>query len=992
MIRDAAYRIVGRRDFPALWRREPFDREAAIDHAIERLGEIGALAALAARRDDYLARNLDTIDRFFAELSRREAVRGRDYDGLEAELADLARSKEWRWRGAGYYGEGVTRDEVLQRRDRAREELEELIERAEAELASLLQEELSPLVTRYSALKASAGKVDFLDLLLDARRLVSDHEDVRAELSRRFTHLFVDEFQDTDPLQAEILLRLAADRVEPHREDKPSAYLDATIAPGKLFLVGDPKQSIYRFRRADVALYETVKQRLVASGARLVYLTTSFRGSPAIQAAVNLAFQPVMRGGPEGSQASYVPLERYREGYDDQPALVVLPAPKPYADWGKISNYRINESLPDAVGAFVAWLIEQSGYRVTERDTRGGEESRVPLGARHICLLFKRFQSFGEDMTRAYVRALEARRIPHVLVGGRSFHDREEVQAVRSAFTAIEWPDDELSVYATLRGPFFALGDDALLAYRAAIGGNRALGTLHPLHRPFAGKDDAPASIREVDEALSVLAKLHVTRNHRPIADTLAALLASTRAHAGIAIWPTGEQALANVLRVMDLARRFESSGATSFRAFAERLDEDADSGQAGEAPVVEEGTEGVRIMTVHRAKGLEFPVVILADPTAPATLSQPTRFIDNDRALWAEPIAGCVPQDLLDHREEVLARDQDEAVRLLYVAATRARDLLVVPSTGDEPIEGWLAPLYTVLHPPGELRRSAVPAPNCPAFGGDSVLERPADARRGAGASVAPGLHHVPGVPPFVWWDPRALDLGREPEGGVRQQRILTADEAPALVIAGEGEEQHRAWVEARRDALAAGSAASTPIRTVTELAEAAGELGAAPPIPVPVERTSVSRAKRPGGKRFGVLVHASLAEVHLSATPEEAASVVRAQARLIGATADEIAAAESAVVAALAHPILRRAAASAQDGGCRRETPVQLMREDGALIEGVVDLAFREGELWVVVDYKTDAELEGRMDKYRAQIALYAEAIRAATGLRAEGVLLSV
>ena len=140
-----------------------------------------------------------------------------------------------------------------------------------------------------------------------------------------------------------------------------------------------------------------------------------------------------------------------------------LPAPKIYGKNGKVANWTVEESYPDAVGAFVDWLVRESGWKVSERG-----KAAVPLQARHVCLLFKRFQSFGDDLTRAYVRALEARRIPHVLVGGRSFYDREEVLAVRNALVAIEWPDDELAVYATLRGPFFALPDDALLAYRDA--------------------------------------------------------------------------------------------------------------------------------------------------------------------------------------------------------------------------------------------------------------------------------------------------------------------------------------------------------------------------------------------------------------------------------------------------------------------------------------------------------------------------------------------
>src|SRR5262249_47751635 len=156
---------------------------------------------------------------------------------------------------------------------------------------------------------------------------------------------------------------------------------------------------------------------------------------------------------------------------------------------------------------------------------------QVPIEARHVCLLFKRFTSFGEDTTRPYVRALEARGVPHVLMGGRSYHAREEVIALRSALSAIEWPDDELSIFAALRGPFFALGGGALLAFR------QEGGSLH-LMRPV--KEDLVPRLREVADAILVLRDLHVKRNTRPIADTLARLLDATRAHAGIAIWPTG--------------------------------------------------------------------------------------------------------------------------------------------------------------------------------------------------------------------------------------------------------------------------------------------------------------------------------------------------------------------------------------------------------------------------------------------------------------------
>src|SRR5687767_11614722 len=119
-------------------------------------------------------------------------------------------------------------------------------------------------------------------------------------------------------------------------------------------------------------------------------------------------------------------------------------------------------SLPDAVGAYVDWLVNDSKWKVTERAGDG----LVPIAPRHICILFRRFISFGDDVTMPYVQALEARGVKHVLVGGKTFHDREEVETIRAALAAIEWPDDELSVFATLRGSLFAIGDEELLDWK----------------------------------------------------------------------------------------------------------------------------------------------------------------------------------------------------------------------------------------------------------------------------------------------------------------------------------------------------------------------------------------------------------------------------------------------------------------------------------------------------------------------------------------------
>ncbi|TMB18502.1 MAG: ATP-dependent deoxyribonuclease subunit A [Deltaproteobacteria bacterium] len=965
LLRTAARDLVERRDFPAAWRHEEgFDRDGTLDALMEEMATLGAFAA-TGNPDDHFVRSLTEIARFVADVRRREAVRGRDHDGLEAELLGVSREKHWRWTGFRRVPAGFPKAELLERRTRLRAALDDFVRRAGADLAPRLRDELWPVVEGHETLKNRAGCLDFLDLLLRARDLLRENAAVRTELQRRFTHLFVDEFQDTDPLQVEILLLLAAD--DPN---VPDWRLVRPVA-GKLFLVGDPKQSIYRFRRADVALYERVKRQLVAAGAALLDLSVSFRAVPEIQEAVNAAFAPRMQGEPR-----YVPLAPYRPGVETQPSVVALPVPAPYGDYGTIVDWRIDESLPDAIAAFVQWLVEQSGWTVTERER---PSRRVPVRPRHVCLLFRRFRAYLADVTRPYVRALEARHLPHLLVGGTYFHVREEVEAIRNALAAIERPEDELAVFATLHGPFFALGDGALLAFR------KRFGPLHPFCRV---PDDEPAALREVRDALAVLRALHRGRNRRPIADTIGRLLAATRAHAGLAVWPTGEQALANVTRLMDLARRAERTGLTSFRAFVEWLAEQAEHGEASDAPIVEEGTEGVRMMTVHGAKGLEFPVVILADLTCKETSGEPRRWADPDRGLCVLRIAGCTPPELQEHAAEEMAREGEEATRVLYVAATRARDLLVVPALGDGRYDGWLQALSPVLYPPPE--RVHVPEtrqpPGCPAFGAETTTGRPENVARPPHA-VMPGLH----VPTFgrhriVWWDPATLALDVQESVGLAQQKILAADERG--VRAEEGVRAHAAWQAERERVRADGSAPSLHVVTATEHAA----VGAAPVAEVAVESVDTP-GPRPHGKRFGTLVHAVLAAVELDADRAGVADVAALQGRLLGARAEEVEAAADTAARALAHPLLRRAADAARAGRCRRECPVGVKLAGDVVVEGVVDAAFLEdGAGWTVVDFKTDVEIAGRLEEYRRQVGLYAEAVRRATGGPARGVLLRV
>lgn len=981
-LRAALHTLCEHRDFPCRWRRDPFDRNQRIDELVIELADLGRLSSRSSRWNDTLTNNLRGIDRFVSEATRLEKAAPRDHDGLEAELRDLPRRVYgWHLKGTAStkYGD-LSRDEVLARRDDAKSALNDFIKASDADLAPLLHEALLPAVANYEDLKAKAGRLDFLDLLIKARDLLRDDASVRADFQRRFTHYFIDEVQDTDPLQVEIMLLLAAN--DPDESD----WRKARPCDGKLFLVGDPKQSLYRFRRADIAIYQHLKKRLLEVGGQLLQLTTSFRSPPSIQAFVNGAFAPAMAASEPGTQADYVALTPARLETTGQPTLIALPVPRPYSASGNITKGSIEASFPDAAAAFIDWLVNESGWTVDEK----GE--RVPVRPRHIAVLFKRFRSFGADITRPYVRGLEARRVPHVLIGGCSFHDREEVMALRNALVATEWPDDELRVFATLRGPFFAIGDAALLAYRQYVDADGAVRTrrLDPTRK--VDRSSISNEAVPVADALDMLRRLHRGRNHRPISQTIATLLEEVRAHAGIALWPTGEQALGNCQRLIDMARAFESK-ASSFRAFVEDLETASGGGQTAEAPIVEEGTEGVRLMTVHKAKGLEFPVVILADPTCPMARATPSRHVDPERHLWLETICGCAPIELLEAQDEELARDRSEAIRVAYVAATRAQDLLVLPSCGDRQISGWLEALNPMTHHEGE-RTATVRGPGCPEFETDSVLDRGGNNMPPEGC-VRPGGHR-PQVngPEIVWWGPSALRLDVPLQTPLRQQQILQLD--PVGTATAASEMAYHNWRRSREAALQSAARSSVSIEIATLLTRAAaettdiataddldGDHSSSTGQDVSIEIIARPRKERPGGRRFGTLVHAILATIDLHADTSAIAETCETNGRILGATREEMSAATETVEAALEHPIFARARQAHADGNVRREVPLSLALENGSLVEGVVDLAFQEGARWTVVDFKTDREFKRNARSYELQVSLYSRAVTASTGL---------
>jgi len=277
---------------------------------------------------------------------------------------------------------------------------------------------------------------------------------------------------------------------------------------------------------------------------------------------------------------------------------------------------------------------------------------------------------------------------------------------------------------------------------------------------------------------------------------------------------------------------------------------------------------------------------------------------------------------------------------------------------------------------------------------------------------TVCPGLHVLrPGFPhPFppprragedegggqnsefsvVWWDPRALKLGAEAPLGIRRPELIVKDVAPDVVES--GLVAYNSWRERRQRALDMGSQNSVSVQTVTQAAKTASEQLTDSKLPS-VEIVKLPRgAKRPAGARFGALVHAVLASAPLGGDLSAIQNIAKIHGRILGASQQEIESASEVGRAALTHPLLNQARDASERGRCRRETPVAWRDADGSLIEGIVDLAFEQGQEWTIIDFKTDEELGGNESAYRRQVGMYAAAIQAANGATVSAVLMQV
>ena len=511
---------------------------------------------------------------------------------------------------------------------------------------------LSPVVLAlYQATKRRRGVVDPIDLLLLLRNVLRDNLEARTRARALFDHLLVDEFQDTDPLQAEIVQFLC-------EAGPPAANAAAVrLAPGRLTVVGDPKQSIYRFRRADVEAYARFVDAL-APTALEVHLRANFRSVPALTGWFNQRFPDLLGRSPDGStfapdtgQVYHRDLAAGRRD-DRTPAVHVLPF-EALTPGSNVEEYRALEA--EALACYLRWLVERS-----ETLMPGDDGGQRPVAYDDICVL-----ALTTTQLPVLFRQLDRLDIPYAASGGALFLGDPLQRQFLLALRALADPDDGPAQAALLRPPFFAVDLRDLLAHRA---------------RP-----EGPAATRAA-AALALVERLRRQRHEQPPGVTARALLDGTACGRTVALGPNGQQRLHRLREVCHLLAQTAAEKGLDYDGATAALRQWVSAPQPMDAPrPVAESV--IQVMTVHQAKGLEFPVVVLWDSqarVAPYDHALAWRVADGGRQ-WCLALHGLQldqpPDARLANREKRYL--EHERRRLVYVAATRARDLLVLPQAG---------------------------------------------------------------------------------------------------------------------------------------------------------------------------------------------------------------------------------------------------------------------------------------------------------------------
>ncbi|MCE9658281.1 MAG: UvrD-helicase domain-containing protein [Burkholderiales bacterium] len=634
------------------------------------------------------------------------------------------------WRQVAGEAEGDRlHDEALSHITRVHACFRALLGKVATALVWTLSSELDEVLEAYSQFKRSAAVLDFDDLLYGARDLVKGHENVRIALSQRFSRILVDEFQDTDPIQAEILFRIAA-------VDFADRWEDSTLRSGALFMVADPKQAIYRFRGADIECYERARRAVRNQHAEgVLRVTSSFRSLPEILAHVNRCFETQLSAP---GQPGYVPLtSTRREAPRALPCVakrtIKLP-PSP----------RVND-VRDAEAREVAEICARL---IGNMEVVLDDGARRPLLPADIALL----APAGTQLQR-YEHALDEIGLPYASQAGKSLFERQEIQDLVSLARSLADPFDTLALGALLRGPLIGLTEEELLDITAALPANADRPSLAPRLSLFTDPESVSHPLAK--EALIALRALW-----RRSATTTPMLLLSdaierlrVRALLAVREGERSSRALANVDVFLETARAYDVRG---LQQFVRDVSRDWAQREARAEGRVESTGDAIEIVTIHSSKGLEWPVVILINtvtqfPSRVQFVHRPS----DDTLHWV--LGDAVPPDLsaaLEKDEESSARERE---RLFYVAFTRARDLLVLPKLPSGSAKSWNTIMQDPFQGLSELDVSALPVKGLPETrtgSNEQTAELFAEQQR----SIAAGIRNI------SWLRPSQDDLDRVP------------------------------------------------------------------------------------------------------------------------------------------------------------------------------------------------------------------------------------
>jgi len=543
------------------------------------------------------------------------------------------------------------------------------------EVIAALDRLLQRVDERYMAFKREVVGLDYEDLQWKAREVLRTHPAIADSLRREIKFLLVDEFQDTNALQKEIidLLRGGGDRPQ-------------------LFIVGDAKQSIYNFRGAAVEVFLRAQRELQEHGGAHIELERNFRSTAGLVRFFNAFFARLMRVE-EGAWSAerlealgrtpFLESVAQRDGNVAAPIELLLeigPHVRTAEDARRWEAQRLAERIARMV---------REGERLVGEEMGDGRERVRAVRYGDVALLFRAMTD-----VKVYERALRERGIPYYVLAGRGFYEREEIRDLLSLLQFLENTTDELALVAALRSPLFGLSDETLFWLRqAAEASDEGWLDPHPLLTSLRHHERVWGIAAEerprVARAAEVLAHLLHLRDRLSLVELLQEILALTQFDAIQATAFDGHQRVANIRKLIELARGFEASGPHALSDFTAFVQQFAEMAEESEAQVTTETADAVRLMTVHKAKGLEFPVVIIPDLGRPFRRDAPPLIFDRAAGIGMK-----VP----DHRgrlhetwsrrrvlEVLQLREYFEHQRVLFVAMTRARDYLILSGAAEQ-------------------------------------------------------------------------------------------------------------------------------------------------------------------------------------------------------------------------------------------------------------------------------------------------------------------